>query len=76
MSGQKTKAELVAELNRYLFVEVDWERMSIEDLQKLYAAFERLRVEIEQIFALLDEITEISMVPGGDGKREWENYVI
>ena len=67
----KTKAELVVQLNRYLLVEVDWERMSEEDLQKSYVAFEKLRVDIEEVFHLLDEVPTI--IPD---RGEWRRYTI
>jgi len=75
MSGQKTKAELVVELNRYLLVEVHWERMLEEDLLKLCEAFERLRRDVEGVFGFLDEVLDqapLTLVE--DSKKEWKRY--
>jgi hypothetical protein len=70
----KTKVELAALLNRYLFIEVHWEMLPEEDLLKLYAAFEQLRVEIEQVFCFVDEVTETQLTVIEDGKKRWREY--
>ena len=70
------KEKVIERLNQILQVrDIRWDLLPISDVQKLFEAFLRLREEVEQVFALFDEITEVSMVPFED-KGEWKNYVV
>ena len=70
------KDEVVQKLNQVLMVQgIHWERLPGEDLLKLCEAFEKLRLEIEQVFALFDEITgEAPLAPPSEDKGEWRHY--
>lgn len=70
-SDCRTKKELATELNRFLLIDICWDGLSQEDLVKLARAFGQLRVELEEICEILNEVS----TPIED-KGEWRNYVV
>ena len=68
---QKTRQQIIEELNRFLLIDVCWDGLSEEDLSKLAFAFRKLRFELEEIFEILDE----ALIPIQD-KGEWRNYTV
>ncbi|HKZ93689.1 MAG TPA: hypothetical protein VJ249_03795 [Candidatus Bathyarchaeia archaeon] len=49
------KKDLAEQLNRFLLIQVSWERLSQKDLIKVCSAFQRLRQDVDEILALLDQ---------------------
>jgi hypothetical protein len=71
------KEKVIEQLNQILQIrDVPWGLLPESDLLRLFEAFLRLKEEVEQVFALFDEITEVSLVPCEDGKKEWRHYCV
>jgi hypothetical protein len=74
------KHEVVRSLNQILQIrDIHWTLLPESDLLRLFEAFQRLKSEVEEVFALFDEITEVSLVRFEDGegsKKEWKNYCV
>lgn len=70
-----SKAELIEELNRILMIhDVNWHLLPQEDLEKLIAAFRKLKSEFDQLFDIFDQIFEIP-VPVETDSKLWRDYV-
>jgi hypothetical protein len=66
------KEKIIERLNQILQVrDIHWNLLPDADLVRLTDAFERLRVDVEEIFGLLDEAPTLIQ-----DKGEWKNYVV
>jgi hypothetical protein len=69
------KKVLIRELDQILMVHnVSWHLLPREDLERLVMAFRKLKFEVEQVFALVDEITDEAPLAPSEDKREWKRY--
>jgi hypothetical protein len=71
------KEKIIKELNQILQVrDIHWSLLPEEDLLRLFEAFQRLKQEFEEVFAILDEILETPLTIVEDSKREWRHYCV
>jgi hypothetical protein len=71
------KSELANELDRILQVkDISWGLLPESDLLRLFEAFQRLKQEFEEAFALLDEVLDNPITVVDDTKREWKRYTV
>jgi hypothetical protein len=66
------KERIARELDQFLLIRgIHWNLLPQEDLLRLHDAFEKLRVDIEEIFRLLDEASTLIPDKGG-----WRGYTV
>ncbi|HKZ94832.1 MAG TPA: hypothetical protein VJ249_09695 [Candidatus Bathyarchaeia archaeon] len=70
-----TKRDLAEQLNRFLLIQASWERLPQKDLIKICSAFQRLRQDVDEILALLDQAPFSTEKPEKIMEK-MKNYVI